>query len=451
MSTIESAPRLSEAADNHIPKNFYLGVINGALAQLGVSVMHPHLVLNAFVYEWTQSAFLSGLLATLTPLGMMWPQLFVSSLIEHRPRKKPYYVLSMALRIIALVAIVASIWLTGHLANPLVGVGLFMLGFFAFQSAQAMGLLPFFDIVAQTIHPVHLGPFFGYRSLFGGILVLFSGWLIVHPILHAVPEPNSYALLVVIAALTMTVGWTTFAFAHEEENEDPPERRNIRELLRDSLRTLRKDANYRLLLISGVLFRVNVMAVAFYVPYGVERFGARKMAGVFLGIFTLGKLLSSWAWGTLSNRLGNRVCLILSAGFFTLSPLLALAAPRVPAGFALETRVLPMALTLQFGLYLAAIMVFGFALQGTMIARNSFVLETAPSDRVPSYRAFLDTTLLPMLFLPVLVGLLVRGADGRVDTVRAEIMFLCIVASGLLSIFAALRFREVRGESGSRA
>ena len=447
---METAPSLSEAADNHVPRNFYLGVVNGALAQLGVSVMHPHLVLNAFVYEWTHSAFLSGLLATLAPLGMGWPQIFMSSLIEHRPRKMPYYVLSMALRIISLVAIIAAIWLTGRLANPLVGVGLFMLGFFAFQSAQGMGLLPFFDIVAQTIRPVHLGPFFGYRSLFGGILVLFSGWLIVHPILHAVPEPNSYALLVAIAALIMSVGWTTFTFAHEEENEDPPERRTIRELLSHSVRMLRKDANYRLLLITGLLMRVNLMAVAFYVPYGVEQFGARKMAGVFLGVFTLGKLASSWVWGTLSNRLGNRVCLILAAGFFTLSPLLALAAPLAPGGFAFETRLLPMAIKLPFVVYLAAIMVFGFALQGNMIARTSFVLETAPSDRVPSYRAFLDTTLLPMMILPLVVSLLIRGADGRVDTARAEIMFLCIVAGGLLSIFAALRFREVRGEPGCR-
>ena len=100
--------------------------------------------------------------------------------------------------------------------------------------------------------------------------------------------------------------------------------------------------------------------------------------------------------------------------------------------------------------YLVAIMVFGFALQGNMIARTSFVLETAPADRVPSYRAFLDTTLLPMMALPLVVGLLVRGADGRVDTARAEIMFLCIVASGLLSILAALRFREVRGGPGCR-
>ena len=429
---------------NHVPRNFYLGVVNGTLVQLGLSVMHPHLVLSAFVYEMTHSAVLAGLLATITPLGILWPQLYVSSLIEHRTRKKPFYLASIILRVAALLSIVAAVWLAGRAESRGWAMALFFAAFLACRSAQGIGNMPFFDIVGQTIHPTRLGPFFAYRSLFGGVLVLLSGWLIVQPILEAVESPNCYALLVLIAAVIMAAGWVVFAFAHEDENTNPPQRRGVRQTFMGGWRMLRDDANYRLLLILGMLVRINVLAVAFYVPYSVEKFGATKMAGIFLGVFTAGKLLSSFVWGRLSERVGNRLCLILVAVFFTISPVILLVSPLVPELFRLDASWLPMAITAPLVTYLFAIMVFGFALQGNAIAKTSYLLESAPPDRRASYRAFLSTALFPMTVLPLLAGLLLRRANGAVDVGRAEIMFAFIVVSGALSIMASVRLQEVR-------
>jgi len=446
----------AQAANNeplHVPRNYTLGIINGTLVQLGMSIMHPHFVLSAFIYEVTGSVFLAGLLGTLTPLGMRWPQLYISSLIEHRPRKKPFYVAAMVLRIVSLAAMLAAMKLTGSFGGAAWVMAIFFTAYFLYRSAQGMGNLPFFDIVAQTIRPASIGSFFGYRSLFGGLMVLLAGGLIVQPVLNGVPSPTSYFLLAAIGSVVLAVGWCVFAFVHENTVERPPAPRSLRQTLAAGCQNLLRDRNYRLLFCQEFLLRVNVLAIPFYVPYGVERFGAARMGGAFLAAFSLGKLLSSVLWGKVSDRHGHRASLVGAAALFGLSPALALLAPRLPRAFTLDLSALsiPVPLALPLVAYMGAILLFGAAVQGNAIARTGFLLETAPPHRRASYRAFLSTVLFPVTFLPMLAGVFLKSAEGQVDLSRAEGLFGLIVLSGSLTVFTAFRLREVRAANGAAA
>jgi len=430
----------------HVPRNYTLGIINGTLVQLGMSVMHPHFVLSAFIYEVTGSVFLAGLLGTLTPLGMRWPQLYISTLIEHRPRKKPYYVAAIVLRIAALAAMLAAMKLTGSVGGAVWVMVIFFTAYFLYRSAQGMGNLPFFDIVGQTIRPTSIGSFFGYRSLFGGIMVLLAGGFVVQPVLNGVSSPASYFILAAIGCVVLAIGWGVFAFAHEERIERPPAPRSLRQTLVAGCRNVVHDRNYRLLFCQEFLLRLNVLAIPFYVPYGVERFGAARMGGAFLAAFSLGKVLSSLLWGKVSDRHGHRCSLIASAVLFALSPALALLAPRLPGGFKLDLASLsiPVPLDLPLVGYMGAVFLFGAALQGSAIARTGFLLETAPPHRRASYRAFLNTALFPVTLLPMLAGAFLRNAEGHVDVSRAEGLFALIVVSGFLTAITAMQLREVR-------
>ena len=440
-TSADSAPADGPGSTQSGRRNYLLGIANGALGRAGSAFIDPHLVLSAFVYEETKSALWVGVLVTLAAAGSFWPQLYMSSLIEHRPRKNPFYVGAAVVRVATLLAMVAAMLLVGATESgwPMV---LFFLSFFAFKSAQGAGVLPFYDVVGQTIRLTRLGGFFALRSLFGDTLALLCGFLVLQPIIAHLSFPVSYALLAGISLVLLGAGWGMWCLAHEEENQHPPKKRRLRQTLTEGARMVRTDRNYRNLLLIKSLVRVCVLALAFYVPYGVERLGAVGLGGVFIGLISASRLVSSLLWGRVSDRRGNRPCLMWAGLLFALSPAAALLAPRLPQLFRLDTPVLLVQMDMPLCVYLMSLCFLGFALQANMIGVNALLIESAPKDKRPSYIAFINTVAFPLAFLPAVAGVLVGDRPFAFD-----ILFVVIAASGLLYFRCALGLSEIRGQA----
>ena len=419
-------------------RNYLLGVANGALVKAGLGFISHYLVLTAFLYDQTQSTQLVGLLGTLAAAGIMWPQLHISSLIEHRPRKKPFYVVFSIVRVGMLLAMAVCIWLTGPGRSTWV-LALFFMAFFLFWSAQGASVMPFYDIIGRVLPANRLGGFFGQRSFFGDTLAVVCGLLIIQPILRSVPSPTSYALLTLLGTVVMGVGWFLFALTGERANHRPPEPRSLRQTWTGSGQMLRSSANYRNLLWMRLLGRMNILLMAFYVPYGVERLGVRGIAGVFLSFVAASRIASSLILGKIGDKKGNRLCLVWSGVCFALSPVAALVAPRLPSLFRWPIPYTDVALDLRLVCYLVALGLFGLALQANQIGSNAFLIEAAPPNRRPSYIAFLSAVTFPLTLLPALAGFIVGKNVGRL-----EVLFMAVTVSGLLSLVAALRLTEVR-------
>lgn len=399
-------------------------------------------MLAAYVYELTGSNALVGLLTTVNEAGMMGPQLYLSSLIEHRPRKLPSFVVMHLVRSVALGALFAGMWVST--SKPAVGLTVFFVACFAFRVAHGGGALAFMDIIGKTVDPRRLGGFLAWRALLGGILALVAGFLAVQPMLHRIAFPRNYALLGGAGVVLTVASGFAFFFAREDPMKRAPKPRNLAGAVRGGLADLRADRNYRLLLALRLLMRVNGLTLAFYVPYGIDRLGAVGMAGVFIGVISASQLVSSPFWGSMSGKRGNRVCLIWTGFFYAMSPLAALAATRVPQLVAWSPPGVTFALSLPLGVYLLALALFGFAHQGNIIARNAFVVEIAPEDRRPSYIAFLNTVSLPMTFLPALAGWAIGGSTRGLDA-----LFVAVTITGALTLAVASRLTEVRSNTTS--
>ena len=419
-------------------RNYMLGVANGTMTRLGMGFINPYLVLSAFVYEQTGSNFLVGLTVALSTAGLMWPQLYISALVEHLPRKRPFYLFATALRIVTLSVVVATMFLVGVVDRPWM-IALFFVAYFAYRSGQGCGSPVFFDLVARSVGPRRVGGFFGYRALFGGLLSSLAGFAVIQPILNALPSPYNYATLASIALVVMGCGWILFSLVHETAEARPPEERNLRQTAADTGALMWRDGNYRLLLLIRVLLRVDLLALAFYVPYGVERLGAVGLSGVFVGCMSVSRLASSLVWGQLSDRKGNRLCLMCGATLLTVSPALALTAPRLPGAFEWTLPFTAASLDLPMTAYVLALCMVGFAMEGWAIGLNAFILESAPPDRRPSYMAFLNTASFPFTFLPALAGMIVGS-----HLHRLEGLFAVCTVSGLLTVLAVWRLTEVR-------
>ncbi|MBT3269697.1 hypothetical protein HN371_21310 [Candidatus Poribacteria bacterium] len=417
-----------------------MGVVSGTVGRLERSFLHVQLVLAAYVYELTQSNALVGLLTTVTEAGMFGPQLYVSSLIEHRARKLPSFIVMHAARTVAVACMCAGVWVSAsHVAA---GLLLFFVACVFHRVLHGGSALAFTDIIGKTVDPRRYGGFLAWRAVLGGILALVTGFLVVQPILDRLAFPVSYAVLVGAGVAFTGISGFVFYLAREDPMERVPKRRGLSGVIRGGLADLRADRNYRLLLTLRLLMRANGLTLAFYVPYGVERLGASGMAGVFIGVISASRLASSPLWGRVSGGRGNRACLIWSGAFYALSPIAALAATRVPDPAAWSVPWLGFTLSLPLGVYLLSLALFGLALQGNIIARNAFIVEIAPDDRRPSYIAFLNTVSLPMSILPVLAGWTIGGSTNGLDG-----LFIVVAVTGALTFVVASRLTEVREDA----
>jgi len=419
-------------------RNYVLGVGNGVLVRLGMSFINTNLVLAAFVYDVTGSLPLVGLMTTLWAAGRMWPQLYLSSLVEHRPRKKPFYLFASVSRIVLLLGLIAVVFLSSHVGGAGVLIPFFVL-LFLFSSAQGCSIPPFMDMVGQTVAPMRRGGFFAFRGLLGGILAFTAGFLVTQPILHRVPTPANYGLLLILGLVCMASAWTMFAFVRETETDNARQRRGFRQIVASGRRMLARSRNYRGLVALRMLFRVVMLGLAFYVPYGVERLGTAGLSGIFVGCIMISRVAAGLIWSRAIGRKGNRVCLIWAGTFFCLSPLAALLAPSLPTAFQWQLPNTAVTLDLPLTAYLLALCLFGLGQEAAIIGMSAFTLSAAPADRRPSYVAFLNTVVFPFTFLPVLAGVLIGD-----HTSRLPILFGVIALGGFCYVLTAARLTEAR-------
>ncbi len=443
----EPAPVPTESSEDlrakSFRRNYRLGILNGMFVGVGNRIISPQIVLAEFVYGLTQSTFLVSLLPSLGMASRLLPQLYIGSLIEERARRKIFYVAATVVRVVLLFALAATMLL----AKTRLGtwaVVLFFLVYCAFRAAQGGASIPFMDILAGTVGPSRVGGLFARRHFLGTGLSLLCAFLLVQPIVDRVPAPTSYAVLTIIAMVLMAIGWGIFCLVEEKPLARPPRRRTVRQSLAAGARLLREDSNYRGLFWLRVLARLNGLTLVFCIPYAVEKLGAVALSGILLGFMQASRLISSLVLGSVSDRKGNRSCLLLAAVFFIVSPLVGLAAARMPEAFRWAVPGTKVVLDLPLATFFLAIGLFGFAQQANIIGLIGFTLETAPRARRPSYLAFLNTATLPAAFIPALFGAL--AAWGLIEL---SFMFVIAAGSGILTLLVTLRLTEVRGNGPS--
>jgi MFS family permease len=96
------------------------------------------------------------------------------------------------------------------------------------------------------------------------------------------------------------------------------------------LEILRRDRNFCNFLFTRLLWQFASMGFAFYIVYGLRRFGMSDLtAGLLTAALTITQTLANILMGWLGDRIGHRLMLIAGAVATALSSLLAWAAPSL--------------------------------------------------------------------------------------------------------------------------
>lgn len=370
-------------------RNFFGGIWHGAFLALGMSLTQPTTVIAAFVADLTGStAWVGGLSTVLTAAGVL-PQLFVARYIEPRPRKMPYLMLAIYLRV-ASWGVLA--WLVHSIgaSNPTLTAWALIVLLAAFYAGGGLGGVPYNDIIGKVIPRGRRGAFFGSRQILAGPLSVGAA-LLAKQILGDVSYPDNYAMLFGLAAISLAIASLGFWIIKEPPRTDAPGRpeswRHYAAHLIDAGRQLKT------LVAVQLLTGFSLMALPFYVVYARDSLNAPvESTGWFLLIQVIGGVIANLIWARLIDRYGSRTMLTTCATISTLTPLLAVMLG--PLGWQ------------------AMLPVFFFAgasFGGRQVGFSSALLALAPDTERPTYTALNAALTLPIAFLPLIAGLLLQS------------------------------------------
>jgi MFS family permease len=408
-------------------KTFYLGVINGVLFNMSAALAGGTTVMPTFISNLTSSKVLIGLSGTMAMAGWYLPQLVVANYIETVRRKRPIYMWAGVVRIIVIWIVAISIPLLGN-----TWAGGFVILFFALYSiyviAGGVAGIPFMDIVGKEIKAENRGTFFGARLFFGGIAAALMG-LFVKNILATKPFPENYAILFITASAIITLAILSFCFADEREGIAADRRTPFRKFLRRGPSLLKDVRSYRLFFVWRVLLGVWMMALPFYIIYARERLGLpEETVGIFLSIQMVGMIISNLLWSRLSDRVGNKIVLNLTAAVSAAAPLVALLATMAP----------PLRGIAGFG---AVFFFVGFAMSGLRLGHSNYMLDLAPEEERPTYLGFMNTFIAPVALLSAVGGVVV-------EITSYETLFIIALAASLLALVFGVQLEEPRRRLG---
>ena len=379
---------LRQSTESLNRRNFFGGLWHWAFLTLGVSLTESTTVISSFVVDLTGSTMWVGGLSTVLMVAGVLPQLIAARLIEPHPRKMPYLMTAIYLRVISWGILASSIFIFGG-QDPMVLAGILVGMLVIFYAGGGLGNIPYTDIIGKIIPPNKRGAFYGGIGTLAGPLSIGAAFAARY-ILANVPYPNNYALLFGIAAVGLSIASIGFLVIHEPilaaAHKKPQSWPEFRQHLLSASRELRP------LITAQLLTGFSLMVLPFYVVYAREQLGApADSVGWFLLAQVLGGSLSNLIWGRIVDTSGSRRMLFICAVISAMTPLVVV----VLGSFN----------------WLAMMPIFFFAgavFNGRKVGFQSALLEVSPAAERSTYTGLNAVLTLPVAFLSLLAGLLLQ-------------------------------------------
>jgi MFS family permease len=400
--------------------NFLVNTLDGASYWFGMSFFSSTIILPLFVSHFTDNPLTIGLIFFLGWGGIFLPQLFTANAVERAPRKKFFPVtLGFFLERLPIILLAPAVYFLA-LRQPVLTLVIFFF-LYTWQNVGAgVILVGWQDMIAKIIPVENRGRFFGLSNFIGngtGIL----GALAVPFVLEKFTFPLGYVFSFAVAGGMFLLSWIFLSLTREPAvytSKPPVSQLNY---LRSLPEVLRRDRNFRMYLLSQIIFSLSGMATGFLVVYTVKTWLLPDaVASGFMIALQIGLTLAYLIFGFLSDRKGHKlnleICLLLSA----LLLVLAIIAPSP-------------------GWFFLIFFLRGAVNAGTFISGISIVYEFTDAENRPTYIGLANTIPGVVASLAPLLGGWLAGA------MSYRVMFILSALIGSIS-WVLLRFavREPR-------
>jgi MFS family permease len=308
--------------------NFTVNALDGANFWFGMSFFSSTIILPLFVSHFTDNPLFIGLISFLGWGGVLLPQLFVANAVERAPRKKFFPVtLGFFLERLPLFFLAPATYFLAT-SQPVLTLVIFFVLYTWQNFGAGLIIVGWQDMIAKIIPVEKRGRFFGITNFIGngtGIL----GALAVPFVLNKFDFPLGYVFSFAVAAALIFLSWVFLSLTREPAVHSSKPTVSQLDYLRSLPEILRKDRNFRIYLLSQVIFSMSGMATGFLVVYTVQNWNLPDaQASGFTIALQIGLALSNLFFGFLADRKGHKLSLEICWMLSVLSLIMAIIAPN---------------------------------------------------------------------------------------------------------------------------
>jgi MFS family permease len=409
-------PSLEQSVRKHLRFNLTVNLMDGGFFGLGWGFGSIGTILPLFVSRMTDSALLIGLIPAIHAVGWQLPQLFMANAVSRLRRYKPMVMLITIQERLPYLGLALVALFLGTLGNKVALVLTFTMlvwqGLGAGFTANAWQ-----SMVAKIIPPDWRGTFFGAQAALANILMSIAA-IAAGYILDQMRAPFNFTLCFLLTVAGMGLSYIAMGLTREPMDNEKSIPEHLPNPWKGGMEILRRDRNFTAFLIVRLLSQFATMGFAFYIVFGLRRFGMSDItAGFLTAALMITQTVASAVMGWLGDRLGHRAMLIAGSVAVMFSSLLAWGAPSI--GWLYPVFILS-------GLANVAYWTIGMAI----------TVEFGSEETRPTYIGLSNTLVAPFTILAPLVGGWIAQATSFQTT------FMVSAVGGL--IIAGLLFWLVR-------
>jgi len=409
-----STSAVQEQVERDYRWNFTINALDGTSFWFGMSFISSTIILPLYVSHFTTNPLLIGLIPLFATSGYLLPQLFTANAVERAPKKKFFPVtIGFFLERVPIFLMAPTAYFLA-VSRP----GWALAAFFILYAWHTLGagviIVGWQDMIAKIIPVERRGRFFGITNFLGngaGIL----GALAVPFILEKYTFPLGYVISFAVAAGLIFISWIFLALTREPAVKSSKPSVSQWDYLRSLPEILRRDRNFRMYLLSQIIFSISGMATGFLTVYAVKTWDMPDaQASGFTIALQVGLTLSNLFFGFLADRKGHKLSLEISLLLSVLLLVLAILAPN-PWWF--------------FVIFFLR----GAVNAGTFISCISIVYEFTDAENRPTYIGLANTIPGIAAAVAPMIGGWLAGA------INYRVMFIVAALVGVMS-WALLRF-----------
>jgi MFS family permease len=279
-------------------------------------------------------------------------------------------------------------------------------------------------MIAKIIPSDWRGTFFGLQAGFANVCISLTA-IAAGYILERLPNRTDFTLCFILAMVGMGFSMIFLGLIREPVDTEKaiPPRQSLP--WREWLEILRRDRNFSAYLIVRFLSSFATMGFAFYIVYGLRRFGMDEVtAGFLTAALTITSTIANMVMGWLGDRIGHRAMLISGSIAVTASSLLAWGAPTIAWMYPVF---------ILSGLANVAYWTIGMAITA----------EFGSEETRPTYIGLSNTLVAPATILAPLIGGWIADAAGFQTTFMVSAVGGLVIAALLLWLVRDPRLANV--------
>jgi len=315
-------------------------------------------------------------------------KLFFSSFLSSRKMKKPYLLLGINLRILALISIVATlIWYKSFSFYTI--IILLYLELLIFSVGGAFASLPYVYLLGKFQKESRI-KFFTRKQMISSLGMLLSV-IIARFILSKWQYPTQYVILFTLSAISLFIA--SFGFWIFEEKEGSSIKKvPVSVILKNLPNLFKKDRDFFKFLIYSNIMGAALALIPFYIGYAKEMLITDStIVGSILFIQIMGMLVASFIYPKIINKKGFKGILRLRVILHTSLPLLAIFFVKIESLVG----------------YLSIFFFIGFAISARAVSENAALIELSNDENRVIYSALAGTLNISIIIFPLILGFLI--------------------------------------------